>query len=120
MMLAMSVGAALVLAAASLGPDPEIITETMLDFERQDATPAEFREVKLGLYTYRPGDRRPILCGQFRSQAPDSNWQYFASIDTHGYEHWIGTHAVTLCQGESVALDMDDWAPKMNARLLVR
>jgi hypothetical protein len=120
MLLASIVGAALVLGAPGGFPDPDIVTDVLQDFDRQGAPPAEFRNVRLGLYTYRPGDRRPILCGQFRPDGVDSAWEQFVSLDTHGYEHWLGLSATALCQREDVALEGADWAARMNEQLRAR
>ena len=117
MMLVSVVSAALVLVAASVLPSPDIVSETLRDFDRQGASPAEFRNVKLGLYTYRPDDRRPVLCGQFRPEGAPDDWRAFVSLDTHGYEHWTGDYATTFCQGAGVTLEEADWAPSMNEQL---
>jgi len=45
------------------------------------------------------GVERPLLCGEVRVERRDgsSEWMMFATLETDGYEQWLGLSAGTWC-----------------------
>ena len=68
--------------------------------------PVRFRDVRLGHTTSSRGERRYRLCGQFLpAEEGKAEWTPFTTIQTSGYEQWLGAQAAGYCQGASFAWD---------------
>jgi hypothetical protein len=69
--------------------------------------PVRFRDVRLGHMKNPNGEVQYFLCGEFLPAPKESTgeWRPFATIQTSGYEQWIGAQAAGFCNGKSVILD---------------
>lgn len=82
--------------------------------------PVRFRGVRIGHVMTPSGEAQYRLCGQFLP-APEGGkaaWTPFATIQTSGYEQWIGARAADFCQGSSFIWDkVGDLSSALQSRL---
>ena len=69
--------------------------------------PVRFRDVRIGHYLSKDGTTLYMLCGQFLpAQGGDKAvWTAFATIQTSGYEQYLGPQAASFCQNSTVTMD---------------
>jgi len=126
--------ATLVLAACSMAPDTRsnvqaaspavvefLLTSSATDFHtHRPPDPVRFRDVRVGRTIAASGEERYMLCGQFLPvrEGVKAEWTLFATIETSGYEQWLGAQAAGYCQGSSVVWDKgDDLSASLQSRL---
>jgi hypothetical protein len=85
-----------------------LLTSAANDFHSHGPTdPVRFRDVRLGHVIALTGKEQYFLCGQFLPEQQDNRgeWTTFATVQTSGYEQWIGAQAEAFCQSSSVIWD---------------
>lgn len=78
-----------------------IIEVAIEDFQsHQPPTPVDFRNVRFGLIPNDEQQNLAMLCGEFLAfDGKDKReWTAFATIQTEGYEQWLGGAAFGICQ----------------------
>jgi hypothetical protein len=117
-------GFALIANAQDHAP-PEVqeflVASSAADFAAHPQTrPGKVRNVHLRYTQGNDGKRMYLLCGQFQpaSATDETVWDDFATIQTEGYEQWLGAQASGLCN-ESSALSQngEDLSAVLQARL---
>jgi len=107
--------------AAALGSSVEyLLTSAAADFHAH-GPPAllRFRDVRSGYVMSPDGARRYRLCGWF-SSAVDSGkaeWMPFVTIQTSGYEQYLGTQAAGFCAPSSLTWDTGDLSSSLQRRI---
>jgi len=66
----------------------------------QKIVPADFRNLKLGYLGSEEQLKTPILCGEYSiiDSTGNETWYDFATIQTSGYEQYIGNNSILYCQ----------------------
>ncbi len=69
--------------------------------------PVGFRDVRLGHRSNEDGGARYVLCGEFlpTHDPGKANWVHFATLQTSGYEQWIGGQALGHCTDPGIQWD---------------
>jgi len=98
-----------------------LLTSAAADFHaHRPPDPARFRDVRIGHVTAPDGETQYRLCGQFlpAQEAGKAEWTPFATIQTSGYEQYIGAQAAAYCDDSSVTWDnVDDLSSSLQSRL---
>jgi hypothetical protein len=98
-----------------------LLTSAANDFYLHGPTdPVRFRDVSLGQVMDFSGEEQYFLCGRFLPEQQDKRgeWTHFATIQTSGYEQWIGPQAENLCERPSVVwYDMGDLTSSLQSQL---
>ncbi len=98
-----------------------LLTAAATDFHtHRPPDPVRFRDVRIGHVMTPSGEEQYRLCGQFlpANEAGKAEWTPFATINTSGYEQWIGAQAVGFCQDSSVIWHKaDDLSSALQSRL---
>ncbi|HEV7643366.1 MAG TPA: hypothetical protein VGO50_05420 [Pyrinomonadaceae bacterium] len=87
-----------------------LLISAAADFHKHGPSgPLSFRDVRIGHIVQPGGEKRYLLCGQFRSaqEGSKAEWTPFATIKTTGYEQWIGGQGDEYCQRSSFILDTE-------------
>jgi hypothetical protein len=87
-----------------------LLTSAATDFHKHGPSgPLSFRDVRIGHIAQPGGEKRYLLCGQFRStqEGSKAEWTPFATIKTTGYEQYIGGQTDEYCQRSSFILDTE-------------
>ena len=81
--------------------------------------PVRFRNVRSGYVTAMDGARQYRLCGEFLPAEGGGKveWTPFATLQTSGYEQWLGAQAVRFCQPSSMTWDAGDLSSSLQSRL---
>ncbi len=85
-----------------------LLTAAATDFHtHRPPDPARFRKVRIGHVIAPGGQKQYRLCGQFlpARHGGTAEWIPFVTIETSGYEQYIGPHAAAFCQDSSVIWD---------------
>lgn len=85
-----------------------LITSCVSDILHQGRTlPVLFSASYLGYKQLPTGEKQFLLCGKFQSKVQEHKdiWIPFATIQTSGYEQWIGAQAVNICQDSTIVWD---------------
>jgi hypothetical protein len=104
--------AALLLAQAQPVSSPatvdELVAASVADFRaHQTPPPTDFRAVRAGTLTNADGSRQLLLCGEaLVTPEAVATWLPFATLQTGGYEQWLGGHATDLCTQPGI-----EWQP---------
>jgi hypothetical protein len=98
-----------------------LLTSAASDFHsHRPPDPVRFRDVRIGHVMTPGGEARYRLCGQFlpAEEGARAEWTPFATIQTSGYEQWIGAQAAGYCQGSSIIWDNEgDLSSSLQSRL---
>jgi hypothetical protein len=98
-----------------------LLTAAATDFRtHRPPDPVRFRDVRVGHVVTPSGKEQYRLCGQFlpAQEGGKAAWTPFATIQTSGYEQWIGAQAAGFCQGSSVIWDkVGDLSSALQTRL---
>jgi hypothetical protein len=98
-----------------------LLTSAANDFYSHGPTdPVRFRDVRLGHVMDFTGEEQYFLCGKFLPEQQDNRgeWTTFATVQTSGYEQWVGAQAENLCQRPSVVwYDMGDLSSSLQSQL---
>ena len=106
--------------AAPTGPAEFLLTSAASDFRaHRPPYPARFREVRLGYATSSEGTRMYMLCGAFlpASESGSPQWTPFATIQTSGYEQYLGWQAAAFCDRPSIVWLEGEFSSSLQARL---
>jgi hypothetical protein len=85
-----------------------LLTAAATDFHaHRPPDPDRFRHVRIGHAMTPGGEKQYRLCGQFLpvQAGGKAAWTPFATIQTSGYEQWIGVQAAGFCLGSSIIWD---------------
>ena len=85
-----------------------LLASAAADFhEHRPPDPARFRDVRVGHIITTEGEPRYRLCGSFLPKQAGGNgeWTPFVTIQTSGYEQYIGRQAAGFCQDASILWD---------------
>jgi len=97
-----------------------LLTSAATDFHTHGPpSPLRFRDVRSGYVMTPEGRKQYRLCGSF-SAAPESRdveWSPFVTIQTSGYEQWLGAQAENYCTRSSVTWDKGDLSSSLQSRL---
>ena len=97
-----------------------LLTSAATDFHTHGPPPPlRFRDVRSGYVMTPEGRKQYRLCGSFSAapQSGDVEWTPFATIQTSGYEQWLGAQAVNYCTRSSVTWDKGDLSSSLQSRL---
>ena len=97
-----------------------LLTSAATDFHTHGPPPPlRFRDVRSGYVMTPDGRKQYRLCGSFSAaqESRDVEWTPFATIQTSGYEHWLGAQAENFCRRSSVAWDKGDLSSSLQSRL---
>lgn len=98
-----------------------LITSAATDFHTHPPTdPAKLRNVRLGHVTTPSGERNYRLCGEFlpKQDGAKAQWTRFATLQTSGYEQWIGEQSTRYCHGATFSWDKTgDLSSRLQQRL---
>ncbi|OEO32118.1 hypothetical protein VW23_000850 [Devosia insulae DS-56] len=116
--------AALLLAQAQPVSSPktveELVAASVADFRaHQTPPPTDFRAVRAGILTNADGNQQLLLCGEaLVTPEEGATWLPFATLQTGGYEQWLGGHATGLCTQPGIEWQpVEDLARPMKAEL---
>ncbi|HEV2516800.1 MAG TPA: hypothetical protein VGV07_16210 [Devosia sp.] len=119
--------AALLLAQAQPVSSPatvdELVAASVADFRaHQSPPPTDFRAVRVGSIANADGGRQLLLCGEARvTPETGTMWLPFATLQTGGYEQWLGGNATALCTQPGIEWDpAEDLAGTMKAEFAKR
>ena len=126
----------LALAACGNAPDPHgpslrhdaslnapvefLLTSAINDFRaHRPPYPARFRDARIGYVAAPDGTRQYMLCGAFLPvrEAGEPEWTPFATIQTSGYEQWLGAQAAGFCGSPSIVWVEGDFSSSLQSRL---
>jgi hypothetical protein len=89
-----------------------LLTSAASDFHTHSPVPARFRNVRIGHVKNPSGEDQYLLCGEFflpAQEASNAEWTPFVTIQTSGYEQYIGGLAeANYCRHSSVIWDEED------------
>jgi hypothetical protein len=105
-------------------PEPPLeflLTSAAADFHtHRPPDPIRFRNVRLGHAPTPENGTQYMLCGQFlpAQDQGDAEWTPFVTIETSGYEQWLGSQAAGFCQRPSVVWDtQEDLSASLQSKL---
>jgi hypothetical protein len=77
-----------------------------------------FRKVHIGHVVTPNGEKQYILCGQLQTaRAEDkAEWTPFVTINTSGYEQWLGDQAASFCKRPSIVWEKGDRSTSLQSR----
>ena len=97
-----------------------LLTSAASDFE-QHAKPAaaRVRDVRLGHFKTESGEQQYVLCGEYLPQREGgkAKWTPFATVQTSGYEQWIGAQSRSFCRHSGMKWEGADLSPSLQIRL---
>ena len=109
------------LQKAPMSPSVEfLLTSSARDFHTQrPPRPVRFRDVHTGYIMAPDSTRQYMLCGEFlpAQESGEAEWTPFVTIQTSGYEQYIGAQAVNLCKRSTIAWDKGDLSSSLQSRL---
>jgi hypothetical protein len=85
-----------------------LLAEAASDFHsHRPPSLAHVRNVRIGHVTTADGAKQYMLCGEFfpAQREGKAEWTPFATIQTSGYEQWLGAQGASLCQRSTVIWD---------------
>jgi len=88
-----------------------LITSCATDFhDHRPPDPVRFRDVRVGHFVTPAGKTEYILCGEFLPAlgGDKAEWTPFVTIQTSGYEQYLGPQAASFCKNPSVTMDAVD------------
>ena len=98
-----------------------LLTASANDFHaHRPPDPVRFREVRVGYALTPDGAKQLMLCGQFlpAQGSGGAEWTTFTTIETSGYEQWLGAQAAGLCRRPSITWDSErDLSASLQSRL---
>lgn len=98
-----------------------MIVVAIEDFQsHQPPTPVDFRNVRFGLMPKDEQQNRALLCGEFLvfDGKDKREWTAFATIQTEGYEQWLGGAAFGICQQSNIKWQGDaDYSAALKKKL---
>jgi len=98
-----------------------LLTSAATDFHtHRPPDPVRFRDVRLGHVPTSDGRVQYLLCGEFlpAEGGDDAKWTPFATIQTSGYEQWLGAQATGFCRDSSITWDgVADLSASLRRRL---
>lgn len=102
---------------AVLPPHAEfLLASAAIDFHDHGMATVRFRHVRIGYLPLANGERQYRMCGEFRPAGGEKpEWIPFATIQTSGYEQWLGAEAAGYCRG--VRWIDGRWTSALQARL---
>lgn len=111
-------------SASPLGsvPGPTVVEFLLSTAVSEFRTPGRvraisFRNVQVG-YFADTGPGRYVLCGNVEvAKTQGSEWIQFATIQTSGYEQWLGGVAASICASSYVRWYPGDYSPELLKRL---
>lgn len=88
------------------------------DFYRnQNPLPIEFRNVEIKYLKNQNKELIYVLCGQFQTGNSDE-WIPFTTIITDPYEQWIGSNALSYCEGsKEIPYSKKDFSAELKNKL---
>jgi metallo-beta-lactamase class B len=96
-----------------------LLTSAAADFRAHDESGAiEVRKVRSGYVSTPNGARHYRLCGEFRSETSSEGWIPFATLETSGYEQWLGAQAATYCRDSGLTWLAGDLSSRLQQRLV--
>lgn len=109
------------LTTAPLHPSVEfLLTSAATDFHtHRPPHPARFRDVRSGYVIAPDGTRQYRLCGEFlpSQETGRADWTPFATLQTSGYEQWLGAQAESFCKPSGVTWEKEDLSSSLLSRL---
>jgi hypothetical protein len=96
-----------------------LVNAAATDFHtHQPSQKLSFRNVRLGRVMTPEGEKQYLLCGQFLPAATKGkpDWVPFATIQTSGYEQWLGDQAASICARPSILWEDGDLTPSLESR----
>ena len=97
-----------------------LLTSCAADFRaHRPPDPIRFRRVRVGHYLAPDGRTEYMLCGEFLpgEGGKKAKWTPFATIQTSGYEQYLGPQAVSFCRNSAVTMDkVADLSPSLQDR----
>src|SRR5213083_37986 len=98
-----------------------LLTAAATDFHtHRPPDPVRFRVVRIGHVMTPSGREQYMLCGDFMptEERGKAEWTPFATIETSGYEQWLGAQAARFRQGSSIIWDkVGDLSSSLQTRL---
>jgi hypothetical protein len=97
-----------------------LLTSAATDFRaHRPPYPSRFRDVRIGYLTNPDGTRQYRMCGAFlpASEGGKAEWIPFATIQTSGYEQYVGGQAATYCGTSSFVYEEGDFSSSLQNRL---
>ena len=97
---------------ASTKPPVEFLIDSAAsDFHAQrQPHPARFRHVRVGHVMTPEGTKQYRLCGEFLpvQEKGKAEWTPFVTIQTSGYEQYLGAQATSSCQSLTIIWDKEE------------
>jgi hypothetical protein len=95
-----------------------LLTAAATDFHVHQSHTIHFRKVRIGYVMTPNGEKQYMLCGQFLAgEAEDkAKWTPFVTIQTSGYEQWLGDQAANRCKRPSIIWKKGDLATSLQSR----
>ena len=98
-----------------------LLTAAATDFNtHRQVEPARFRNVRLGHVTSASGEKAYRICGEFlpKGDPATGQWMRFATVQTSGYEQWLGEQSARYCHGSGFSWDQAaDLSTRLQQRL---
>ncbi|MEO8277342.1 MAG: hypothetical protein ABI639_14100 [Thermoanaerobaculia bacterium] len=98
-----------------------LLNSAASDFhEHTQPAPDRFRDVRLGHFKTESGEVQYFLCGEFlpARESGKAKWTKFATIQTSGYEQWIGGQSQSFCRHSGTKWEGSaDLSPSLQIRL---
>ena len=87
-----------------------LLTSAASDFHKQSIQPEGFRHVRAGWVQLSVDKRQYRLCGEFlhKGESGKSNWPPFVTIQTSGYELYLGEMAANWCKDPAITWERGD------------
>ena len=106
-------------AAPPSNPSVEfLLTSAASDFH-EHGHPTRFRHVRSGYAVAKDGAKQYRLCGEFlpAETIGKAEWTPFVTLQTSGYEQWLGGQAHGYCGDHAIRWDKGDWSAELQRRL---
>ena len=96
-----------------------LVVHSTDDFHKHGPPAERFRNVRGGYTATAGGQRQYFLCGEFLQTKANaqSEWMQFATIQTSGYEQWIGGQSMPFCEDPSAKWLKGDLSKVLQTRL---
>lgn len=81
--------------------------------------PARVRAARMGHVVAADGAKRYVLCGELLPApgARDAAWTPFVTVQTSGYEQYVGAAATSFCRPPIIWDDRADLSPSLQSQL---
>src|SRR5262249_6576753 len=107
-------------AAQQQKPTTDEVVQYLLSSAAEDfhdhgpAAQLRFRDVRVG--RNKKGDEIYRMCGQFQKTGGDgkTEWLYFATVKTSGYEQYVGGQTISFCK--DVKWDTEDLSSSLQGK----